>query len=375
MNNKLEERKKFIVDVLYFAFVAALIYFSVKYALGWVFPFIIGFLVALLLRPLINLISNKSRIPRPITAVIIALLFYAVAGTLLTLIGVRIFVIIQDGIASLPEIYKNYIEPFINTTLTKIQELTQNLDPTTAQFIQNITDSFAASASTVVSSVSSQVIAALSSVATSLPSFLLAVLLSVISSIFFAVDFSKVTDFIVKSLPEKPRSYVLQLKTLSAEIGLKYLKSYTILMSITFVELAIGLSIFSVPNAIAVAALIALIDMLPLIGTGGILIPWILIELLRGDLTLATQLFILYIIIVIIRNILEPKIVGQQIGIHPLAMLVSIYVGLQIFGFIGVFVLPLILVVTRNLYVSSQTPLKTRRRTEKKPDAPPPAKK
>lgn len=357
MNSKLESRKSFIINVLYFALAAALLYFSIKYVLSWILPFIIGFLVALMLKPLIRFLSEKIRIPRKLAAVVLALLFYAVLVVLLTIIGIKIIYILRDGFASMPTIYNDYIEPLLNSTFEKVRVLTAKLDPNTAQIIQNMMASLTNSAGTVITGMSSQVIKFLSSAFTSLPSFLLAALLSVISSIFFAMDFSKITGYLLKMLPEKMQVNVTKLEKLAANIGQKYVKSYAILISVSFIELTIGMLILGVQNAVAVAALIAFIDLLPILGTGAVLIPWILIELLKGNITFGTELAVLYIIIIIVRNILEPKIVGYQIGVHPLAMLISMYVGLQIFGFVGIFALPIILVIVKGFYDSKKTDL------------------
>lgn len=358
MNSKLEERKIFIINVLYFALAAAILYFSVKYVLAWILPFIIGLLVALLLRPLIGFLSKKCRIPSKVAAVILAIIFYAVVGFLLTLLAIKIIFILRDGFANLPNIYTQYIEPLINRSFERIQYITGKLDPNMVTIIQNMTASFSDSAGTVITGISSQVIKFLSTTVVSLPGFLLALLLSIISSIFFAMDFSKITGYVMKLLTEKMRGRVLQLKVLASDIGKKYVKSYAILVSVTFGELSLGFIILGVDNAIAIAALIALIDLLPVLGTGGVVIPWIIIELLQGNITFGIELAVLYGIITIVRNILEPKIVGMQIGVHPLAMLVSMYVGLQIFGFIGIFVLPIVLVVVKGFYDNKNSVIK-----------------
>jgi sporulation integral membrane protein YtvI len=354
VNSKLEERKKFIINVLYFALAAALLYFIVKYVLVWVFPFIIGLIVALLLRPMIHFLSNKCRIPHKVAVIILAVLFYAVVGFLLILIGIKIVYILIDGFESLPNIFSQYIQPQINSLFENLKELTAKLDPNMAQIIQNMTTSFSESAGSVVTGLSSEVIKILTSTVISLPGLLLSLLLSIISSIFFAMDSVKISDYLTKLLSVKMQSNMTRLKKLAGDIGLKYVKSYAILVSVTFIELSVGLLILGIDNAIAIAAIIALIDLLPILGTGIIVIPWILVELIKGNVPLGIGLAVLYAVIVIVRNILEPKIVGRQIGIHPLAMLISMYVGLQIFGFIGIFVLPIILVVVKGFYDSKK---------------------
>ncbi|NMA25850.1 MAG: sporulation integral membrane protein YtvI [Clostridiales bacterium] len=357
MDNTLDKKKEFIINVLYFALGAALVYFSVKYVLAWILPFIIGFFVALLLRPLIRFLSTKCRVPHIAAVIILAVIFYAVVGFLLILIGIKCVSILRDGFAGLPDIYTLYIEPLINNLFDKLETLTARLDPNMAHMVQNMTASFSESVGSVVSGISSQVITFLTSTVISLPGFLLSLLLSVISSIFFAMDLTKITNTLTNLLSENMRVNVARIKKLAANIGFKYVKSYAILLAVTFIELSVGFLLIGIDNAIAVAAIIALIDLMPILGTGLIVIPWLLIELIKGNYALGIELAVLYVVMVIVRNILEPKIVGRQIGVHPLAMLISMYVGLRIFGFIGIFILPLILVVIKGFYENKEKEL------------------
>lgn len=350
MNTQLKKRQTFIINVLYFVLAAALLYFSFKYVLFWIMPFIFGFIVALLLRPAIRFTSKKTHLPQKLMAVILTVLFYSVVGLLLVLLGIKLIYTLLDGFTALPSIYESELDPLIRSAFDKIQELIAKLDPNMVQILQNTESAFADSAASIISGISTQVIKGLTSTVTSLPSFLLAVLLSIISSVFFVMDYRRITRGVVQLMPDKLRAYTFRLKKLAVDIGLKYVKSYLLLMSVTFIELSIGFLILGLKNAIGFAALIAFIDLLPVLGTGGVVIPWIVIEFVKGHIPFATGLLVLYVIITVIRNILEPKIIGQQIGIHPLAMLMSMYVGLQIFGFIGIFVLPILLVVIKSFY-------------------------
>ncbi len=357
MKDTIEQRRAFIINVLYFVLAAALVYFAIKYVFIWVLPFIIGFLVALMLKPLIRFLTGKCRIPHKLAVIILAVLFYAVVGFLLILIGIRTVNILIDGFSRLPDIYTQYIAPLFNNLFENIEELTAKLDPSMVNIIQNATDSFIESAGTIVSRISSQVINSLTSTVISLPGVMLSLLLSIISSIFFAMDLSKINKFFMNLMTEKMRGNAARLRSIAADIGLKYVKAYAVLITVTFLELSAGFLIIGIDNAITIGAIIALIDLLPVLGTGGVLIPWVIIELFKGNIALAIKLAVLYAVITIVRNILEPKIVGDQMGVHPLAMLISMYVGLQIFGFIGIFVLPVILVVVKGFYVNKNTEL------------------
>lgn len=129
----------------------------------------------------------------------------------------------------------------------------------------------------------------------------------------------------------------------------KYVKSYSLIFFITFFELAIGFSLLRVQNAMLLGLLVAIFDILPILGTGGVLIPWALISAVLGDKAFALGVFTLYIIIIVVRNIIEPRIVGKQIGLHPLVTLVCMFVGLKFFGVIGLFGFPIALSVLVNM--------------------------
>lgn len=117
-------------------------------------------------------------------------------------------------------------------------------------------------------------------------------------------------------------------------------------------ELSLGFTFIGVENSFLVAAVIAFLDLLPVIGTGGVIIPWIIIELLLDDFNFALKLFSLYLIVTVIRNIIEPKTIGNQLGLHPLIMLMCMYVGIRAFGIVGMFVVPVAAVLLKQLYDS-----------------------
>ena len=120
-------------------------------------------------------------------------------------------------------------------------------------------------------------------------------------------------------------------------------------MFITFVELSIGLTLIGIKHAVAVALVVSIFDILPVLGTGGVMIPWTVLAALQGNYSLAVGLLVIYIVITVIRNIIEPKIVGSQLGLHPVVTLCSMFVGVQLFGVIGLFGFPIGLPLLRYL--------------------------
>jgi sporulation integral membrane protein YtvI len=269
---------------------------------------------------------------------------------LVSWVGVRFVILIKNSIVRLPETYAIQIEPAIRDIFENVEKASAKLDPMMVQVIQDIAASISQSTGSVITKISSTVIDFISSSVSFLPGLFLGIIFAVISSLFFAIDYNKITAYISNRLPSKNSGLFTEIKTMATGIGFQYVKAYAILMAVTFSELAIGLLLLRVDGAIEVAALIAVIDFLPVLGTGGVVIPWIFIELIQGNFPFAFGLTVLYLLITVVRNILEPKLIGEQIGLHPLIMLISMYVGVKIFGFVGLIALPVTIVIIKHLY-------------------------
>ena len=119
---------------------------------------------------------------------------------------------------------------------------------------------------------------------------------------------------------------------------------------ITFLELLAGLYILRIKYAPLLAALISVIDILPVLGTGTVLVPWAAAELLARDTAAGIGLLVLYAVITVIRNFAEPKIIGKEMGINPLFTLLAMFIGLKLFGFAGILLLPITLIVVVKYY-------------------------
>lgn len=345
----IDNKRNFIINVLYFITVSALIFVAIKYGLIWFMPFVIGFAVASILKPLISFLSEKLHISRKPLSAIVVLLFYAIVVGLLILLGTRLFISMKELFLKLPDMYSSSIEPAVYNMFSNIESILGRLDPALVKDIEAITISFSNSLGSVISSVSSTVISSIYSIFSSIPSFFITVILSIISSFFFTIDYTRITTFIVRQFSPKVRDIIFDVKHYIVGTLFKFIKAYSILMALTFLELSLGFFILRIENGVTIAAIIALLDILPILCTGGILIPWVIIELIRGNVYLALGLATLYMLITVVRNILEPKIVGAQVGMHPIVMLICMFVGVKVFGFIGLFILPAIAIIIKNL--------------------------
>ena len=345
----INKKKEFIVKTMYLLIIGTILYISIKYVLTWFLPFVIGFIIAFILNPIIKIIANKLKIKRGLVAFLVILIFHTTIGVVLTLLIMKIFISLKQVFIQLPTTYTTLIEPIILQITGNVEGVIAKLDPALIEAIQGLIVSFTESLGNIISSVSTWVVSFVSSTLSIVPTFFIALIFSIISSFFFAISYVDITSFILRQLSPKAKNMLFDIKDYIVGTLFKFMKAYLIIITITFIELAVGLTILKVPNSISIALIIACVDILPVLGTGGIVIPWVIIEALQGKVVFSIGLLILYIIITIIRNIIEPKIVGEQIGLNPLIVLMSIFIGLKLFGFVGLLVLPIGITILVNL--------------------------
>lgn len=344
-----EKKRAFIINVIYFLMIVAIGYVVVKYAIGWFLPFVIGFGIAFLLKPIINFTTKKTKMKRKAVAGITVLLFHATIGTLVALGITKLILLIKELAQNLPSIYANTVEPVIYQMFNSANNFMTKLDPSLIQASRDNLESIKDSLNSIAASISSFAVHILSSTVLSIPEFLLMLLISIISSFFFAMDYVNITSFIRRQFSQKTIEIMIEIKNATIGTIVSFLKAYSVIILTTFTELSIGLSILGVKGAISVALSIACFDVMPVVGTGCIIIPWAISNFLQGNVKLGVGLLVLYLIILIVRNVLEPKVVGDQVGLHPIVMLLCIFVGAELLGVFGIIALPVTVIILKRL--------------------------
>ena len=337
----MEKRKAFLLNFAYYAVYIAIAYVILRYGFKYVAPFAIAFVVAFLLKSPISFLSRKLKVPRKPVALLTVLVFYLTVGSLIALLGIKLVGGIAGLMGRLPMLYETYGMPYLAQVIHNLETVLYQLDDSLVSAINGLGTQMLSSLGSLVSKISSSVISFASNFATSLPGFFINVVLMIISSFFIAGDYEKLTGFCINQLSEGSKAIFIQIKEYVVGTLWVCIRSYAIIMTITFTELSIGLSILKINHAILVAACIAIFDVLPVLGTGGVVIPWIVLTAIKGNFGLALGLLILYVIITVIRNIIEPKIVGGQLGLHPVVTLASMYAGVRLIGGIGLFGFPI----------------------------------
>jgi sporulation integral membrane protein YtvI len=216
-------------------------------------------------------------------------------------------------------------------------------------------DIFLEHAKTFTGEISSMAITKLSVMAASLPGIGVGVFVTVIATIFFEMELPRMVSFARLMLPEEACCRIESVagETLPTLKGC--VRAYIILFAMTYVELAAGLIILGIPGAMIISLIIALLDILPVLGTGTVLIPWSIIAFSTGRAATGAGVLILYVIISVVRNIAEPHLVGRQIGLSPAIMLPCMLVGLKIIGIAGLFIFPLAVAAALRFAVKTRT--------------------
>lgn len=359
MNEKVKKRRDTIINVAFIAMVIGLIYVFIKYLFGFAAPFLLSFFFAVCLqRPLRWLDKKTKNKCHTLWSILLVLLIIAViigpVIILLSVIGKEIaefITFLTDQLNDLP----NFLATLQNEILSLLKFLPDGIytsvSDSITEFFTKLINNFDLSALNIdVKSITNGVTSGISgvySVVKNIPSAVLSIVIGIIAWIFFTKDYNYIVGFIKLQLPEGKKNILSEIKQIFSKTVLKMFRAYGIIMFITFCELFLGFSILNLIGvmnnsyAVIIAIAIAIFDILPVAGSGGILIPWALVCLVLGNYPQAIGLIIIYVIITVIRQYIEPKIVGNTLGVHPIVTLAGLYFGLKLFGFLGMFIVPL----------------------------------
>ena len=343
------EKKKinFLVNVAYYGIICAIIALFLKFGLPYVLPFVLAFFINYIFKSPIILLSQKTGMKRKTSALIVLTLAVVILLVIVVFCGVKIVISLRDVITAIPGIYNKSVEPYIEKALQWYEgtNFIDILGPTAGSIIESTADAILSSLGSLVTNSSVKIVQWLTNVVSSFPSFLMTLLMTIISVYFIAFDYDNVMLFIKRQLSERQLFFIEHIKNNFFNTVVKYLASYSLIMLITLVEMSVLMLVASVPRPLTIALLIALFDFMPIVGISTILIPWMLIDIVSGNYIQAIILFIGYVVMTVVRNIIEPKIVGDQVGIHPLLTLILMFVGLRTTGLIGMLALPVAAVV------------------------------
>ena len=238
----MEKRRTFIINFLYFAIIVALSLFVLRFALTLLFPFVVALFISYVLRRPIDFLAAKTRLSRKVSAILIVLIFYVTIGTLLVLGSIRAFSYVSDLVQRLPQIYLRYVSPVMTDLFDELEHALSQVDPSILETVDYLWDQLMQSLRSLVSGLSLSSMEVISDFASSLPMLFIRLVLMVISTFFIAMDYEALSAFCMRQLNEKAQNVVMQIKQYVVGTLFVCIRSYALIMSITFVELSVGLT-------------------------------------------------------------------------------------------------------------------------------------
>ena len=314
--------------------ITALIYIFMKYLLAPILPFLVAWAIAFAVdRPagaISAWLSVKKRRVRAALALLVTAVALAVAALLVWLLARELWsflVGLGEG-----EALGELIGKFLGGGL--LSELFGELGERVAEAFYGVLSAFL-----------TRLGGLLTSFVGAVPRGFLFVVITVVSSVFFALDLEKINGFVRGHAPKKIYSWLSRFKAGFFDFGIRYLRSYLMLMLITFLIMLLGLVILGARYAALLALVIAVLDLLPVIGVGTVLVPWSIFSLCLGDMKMGIGLIVLLVLHELARQVAEPKILGKNLGVHPLVTLILLYLGYSIFGLLGLLLVPVFTVI------------------------------
>lgn len=359
MNSKVEKKREFLINLFFIAVILALVYVFFKYLFWLAAPFLLSFLFAVVIQRPLRWLDKKTK-NKCHTLWSLLLVFLSIAVILVPIILLLVRLINEIGnfvsyLTNQLSDFPQFMEMLKSEILKLLTFLPDGIYNSISQSITTAIDGLVQdfdlskiglNTGTITSTISSGV-TGIYSVVKNVPSAVIGIVIGIVAWILFTKDYDRIVKFIQLQLPDNKKNLLVEMKQVFSKTILKMVRAYAIIMFITFCELTLGFTILSALKImnnsyiVIIAIAIAVFDILPVAGSGGILIPWALISFITGNAPQGIGLLVIYVVISVIRQYIEPKIVGNSLGVNPLITLAGLYFGLKLFGFIGMFVVPL----------------------------------
>ena len=345
MNGSMRKYLKAWTNIGLTAIVLVLICLVLPKAIVYFMPFIVGWIVAWIASPMVRFLEEKLRIKRKASSAVVIIVVIALVVLVLYLMGAKLVTEGVNLLNDLPAMWQGAQEDF-REIADRFSVLYEKLPETVQDTLSGIKEQTNVYIGGLVEQISSPTIAAVGNFAKQLPSVVIAVIMGLLSAYFFVTDrewfVSKIRGICPSGIASK---YAVIKRSVMRSIG-GYLKAQIKIEIWIYLIVGIGLTVLKVQYAFLIAIGIAFLDILPFLGTAIVLYPWAAIKLLSSDYQMAIGLLIIWGISQLVRQIIQPKIVGDSIGVPPIPTLFLLYIGYKVGGVFGMIIsVPLGLVV------------------------------
>lgn len=342
---------KVLKNILYVVLLLLGLYLALKLSVFYM-PFLVAFIISLIIEPAIKFIMKKTKLTRRTSSIIIFIIVSAVLIGSLSWIIITLFSESSSLLQGLNDYFDKAYSQFQNLisslNLDKI-----HLSEELLEVIQNSTGNILESVSNWIRNL----LTGLIGIVTSIPSIAICIGITVVALYFICVDKIYIIDQIEHHVPNLwVKKIGNHLRDLIKTLG-GYLKAEATLVLVSFIISLVGLYIleflkFNIQYPLLMALFIGFVDALPILGSGSVMIPWAIICGLNGDISLGIAIIVILIIMSIVRQILEPKLVSKNIGVHPIFTLIAMYTGFKFIGVIGLLIGPIVLIIFKNIFAS-----------------------
>lgn len=360
MESVIQKRKRFIINFIYVAIFIGLYYFTIKYAFGYIFPFVFAAALSVFLQRPINAITKKLHIKAhsAVSIILVLLIVVVILGTatgLLFILGSELkefFTYMFSSISSLSELIDE-AERFVMDLLIK---LPKGVGDAMGEYVVGFFDKIGNKSMGIDMSMLSAPISGAWHVVKGIPSLFLSLLVTVVSCVFVTSDYEIIKKMILGFCREETGNKIINTKRTITRGVSKLFKAYATLMLITFLEMFIGLSFMKLIGVykggyIAIIAFVTcIVDIIPVLGTGTVLLPWAVYSLITGKVGFGIGLIVLYAVVTVLRQIIEPKLVANQVGLPAIVTIAAMFLGARLFGAFGIILLPLTVIVLKLMY-------------------------
>ncbi|MED4572422.1 sporulation integral membrane protein YtvI [Brevibacillus agri] len=366
-----------LFQIIRFFWVCLLVYVGIwlfQFATPLLYPFIIALVIALLIHRPVTFVTQKFKIPRWLSVTLALLVLMLLAIGLATLVVSETVVEIGELAKRLPGfaqelseyLQRTISQDFLLGIYNQVQWIYDQLDPNYKDKISNTVGSGITSITHAGQNLIVSFLDGLKNVLVSLPNMATVSVISIMGAFFISKDFFLWEARFRRLLPSGVNNRLDQIFRDLRGALLGFLKAQLTLISLTAAIVIVGLLIMRVEYAITIGLITGLVDLLPYLGTGTVFVPWIIYLFFKGNYTMVIGLSILYAVVLIFRQIIEPKVVAESVGLDPLLTLVALFVGLQLFGFLGLIIGPVSLVlinalVKANVFVDIWTYIRGKR--------------
>lgn len=340
--------KKIIIGILIivsFLFIFKLTIFYI--------PFLIAYIISIMIDPIIKFVNKNVHISRKVSSVIVLATIFIIIAALLVWGIVRLVAETTNLLEGL-NIYLEKTLNFISEKVSSFDFSKYKVSNDVINIFENATTDYLNTITKYLKDVLTKVL----NYITSLPNMFINVIITILATYFITSDKFYILDRMEHHLSKKMVGKITKhAKEITSSLG-GYLKAEIILSIITFMVVLTGLNIFyligmNVDYPILMAIVIGFVDALPILGAGSVMIPWSIILLINSNNSLAFSVIGLYIFIVVLKQLLEPKLVSNNIGIHPIFTLIAMYTGFKFIGIMGLLIGPIVLIIIKNIFAES----------------------